>query len=599
MAAKDSKDSRDFSSRIAKKKGHSKTSASMKDTKPRKKRSKGPAKPENLASPLKAEGVLDPQLCQSVPASGQRIRRLSSFQTRSLTKDYDSQSELAEHLMGTPDQIRVSPFTGQGYHDHRHQAYIPRMREWHGSKSPQIPMTQTASTSGSMNQHPVQSYETDGESDYFQTFLRSPTRTAYPDPSEVTNMRPDFLLDSSSSVIKRDSTERDTRVLDVKDGRFEDVNSTHLSPVLKGVKWPGMSLFDSASLDAQRLRNQKKDESVLEQMEHNSAMVEQMERIYWPDGTLKKQRLITGNVDSSPPRETTPQPKLPKRKRTKADRAPLTNLGIDARAPGKKMRVVRAASGLPATQASELRKLSTKALAELEAPQSVYPRSAHMGYDPPSEDEYERQFTHGRPPVFRKKAFDIFNDQNTREGNTPSLPTTKANDSAFSQAVHSHRSSLYSESIGSPLHRAPMSGAGMRDTSHLRSRIGKSRVIARDENAENIAPVLDEYGRIEDEAAPVHAGRVTQRYVSVTGNQPPQFFSSMPPGMDFGGLMEPRYHGTTLNPLNPYLRQHRFLQNQARAAFSPKAAAYSAGSIGGSEHPDSRNLGGKAADAHT
>lgn len=88
-----------------------------------------------------------------------------------------------------------------------------------------------------------------------------------------------------------------------------------------------------------------------------------------------------------------------------------------------------------------------------------------------------------------------------------------------------------------------------------------------DEDSENIEPILDCEGRIDDEAAPTVTERLTQRYFSVAGNQPPQFFSSMPPGMDFGGSMEPRYRGTALNPLNPYLRQEHFLPRHDQASF--------------------------------
>ena len=53
-------------------------------------------------------------------------------------------------------------------------------------------------------------------------------------------------------------------------------------------------------------------------------------------------------------------------------------------------------------------------------------------------------------------------------------------------------------------------------------------------------------------------GTVTQRYFSVTGNEEPQFFSTMPPQMEFGGMAGPKYRGATLNPLNRYLQQARF-----------------------------------------
>lgn len=50
--------------------------------------------------------------------------------------------------------------------------------------------------------------------------------------------------------------------------------------ILKGVIWPGMGLFDSASEDQRRRRNQRKDKSVLENMEISSQTVSRNEVVY-------------------------------------------------------------------------------------------------------------------------------------------------------------------------------------------------------------------------------------------------------------------------------------------------------------------------------
>ncbi|OCK82732.1 hypothetical protein K432DRAFT_402615 [Lepidopterella palustris CBS 459.81] len=79
---------------------------------------------------------------------------------------------------------------------------------------------------------------------------------------------------------------------------------------LKGVYWPGMDIFDSATPEMRRKRNQKKDVSVVEQLELNSQEVEPTELIFTPLGSFKKQRRISGSVydDSSPVKlETTPK----------------------------------------------------------------------------------------------------------------------------------------------------------------------------------------------------------------------------------------------------------------------------------------------------
>jgi hypothetical protein len=67
------------------------------------------------------------------------------------------------------------------------------------------------------------------------------------------------------------------------------------STKLKGVYWPGMDLFDSATLEMRRKRNQKKDVSVVAQLELNSQEVEAMELIFTPQGSFKRQRRISNS----------------------------------------------------------------------------------------------------------------------------------------------------------------------------------------------------------------------------------------------------------------------------------------------------------------
>jgi hypothetical protein len=65
------------------------------------------------------------------------------------------------------------------------------------------------------------------------------------------------------------------------------------STKLKGVYWPGMDIFDSATPEMRRKRNQKKDSSVVEQLELNSQEVEATELIFTPTGTYKRKRRIS------------------------------------------------------------------------------------------------------------------------------------------------------------------------------------------------------------------------------------------------------------------------------------------------------------------
>lgn len=70
---------------------------------------------------------------------------------------------------------------------------------------------------------------------------------------------------------------------------------------LKGILWPGMDLFDSATIEMKRKRNQKKDGSVLAQMILSSAIVEPTEWVFNADGEFHKMRSIFGDsTDTSP-----------------------------------------------------------------------------------------------------------------------------------------------------------------------------------------------------------------------------------------------------------------------------------------------------------
>ncbi|APA09036.1 hypothetical protein SS1G_02908 [Sclerotinia sclerotiorum 1980 UF-70] len=78
------------------------------------------------------------------------------------------------------------------------------------------------------------------------------------------------------------------------------------SAKLKGVFWPGMDLFDSATAEMKRMRNQRKDGSILELMMAASAEVQPTEISYHPDGAFRTSRNIFGplSTETSPKRRT-------------------------------------------------------------------------------------------------------------------------------------------------------------------------------------------------------------------------------------------------------------------------------------------------------
>ncbi|KAL6708672.1 hypothetical protein ACN47E_002368 [Coniothyrium glycines] len=78
-----------------------------------------------------------------------------------------------------------------------------------------------------------------------------------------------------------------------EDPAVHDPMAVSESTKLKGVYWPGMDIFDSATPEMRRKRNQKKDSSVVEQLELNSLEVEATELIFTPQGSFKRQRRIS------------------------------------------------------------------------------------------------------------------------------------------------------------------------------------------------------------------------------------------------------------------------------------------------------------------
>ena len=104
---------------------------------------------------------------------------------------------------------------------------------------------------------------------------------------------------------------------------------------LKGVIWPGMDLFDSATVEMKRKRNQKKDHSVLENLMANSQVIEPTESIFDGEGfELRRERYVTGNPneddglsplpgEQSPGSDSTASPKPKKKRAPRKPRAPL------------------------------------------------------------------------------------------------------------------------------------------------------------------------------------------------------------------------------------------------------------------------------------
>ena len=492
----------------------------------------------NTPSPTKVEGVIDPQL---------------------------SQLHLAK-----PAHPHASTLFQNIQHDTaaKHRAHVPRMSALHNA-SPSAQEDALHISPGASNP-PQLDYgsecNTNDDND-FSEFIHSPS--TYPDPTEC------GTLPVPVSPFKQE--QQNVALEFSRDPSSATEETGHIqSPVLKGVKWPGMSLFDSASLEAQRLRNQKKNDSVLERMQIDSAAVEQVERIYWPGGSLKKERLITGNVESSPPRDLTPPPVPAKRQCTKANKLVLRDLSTNGCKVGKNPRQRKTAPRVSGSQASNLQQLSGKALATLDESNFFCPQSTTVNSIPMDEEDSERPWTPGATPSVPRRDFVIYNDNLDHLEDYQKKAASKVTKIPNPQTAHGHHV-LHSCSTHRRVPLATRQSSSGRQISaqpdrpphdSLSPRFGEKYLAALAENRENVQPILDAEGRVDDSAGPSFQQRITQRYFSVTGNQAPQYFSTLPPHIEFGGgLVEPKYYGTTLNPLNVHLHSQQFPPYTAQTHF--------------------------------
>lgn len=88
------------------------------------------------------------------------------------------------------------------------------------------------------------------------------------------------------------------------------------SPKLKGMQWPSMALFDAATEELKRKRNQRKDVSVVEMLERNAAQVQPTETVHSVLGNVLKHRHMDDMENDSPVEgeEIIVEPTLKKRK---------------------------------------------------------------------------------------------------------------------------------------------------------------------------------------------------------------------------------------------------------------------------------------------
>ncbi|KAL8805719.1 MAG: hypothetical protein Q9200_005310 [Gallowayella weberi] len=399
----------------------------------------------------------------------------------------------------------------------------------------------------------------------------------------------------------------------LEEAEMEDVGIPR-TPELKGICYPGMSLFDAASAEAQKKRNQRKNDTILAQIQQESLEVECNEYIYWPDGSLKMCRFITGDVQSSPYKDDTPPPPPPKRRRGRKPKSPKERMNQKTL---KNVEDSHATDIQPAYSARYRTSLTD--LSDLMTAPAVYD-SVSPPFGHPSlgtkEGNGEWPLNKDEPVAGSRQPFPVFLDQKTavagpigdpvKPHRNPLKPVMSQHNPRFADDAymewlmstdHSPTSQQQTGTIGDRfLSRFPKSRAGTSgrpilgaSQSQPNIKLGNKRMynLLMDESNErqvcdptttaSIGPQRLQTGHILSTSHAVSAVRTekenlpppengdqvgdsmtqednpsgSQRYFMTKGNQGPQISAMLPPEMAFAGMRTPPVYQSSLNPLNP------------------------------------------------
>lgn len=490
-----------------------------------------------------------------------------------------------------------------------HRAYVPTMRQRSISSPSRKDSYDTPKTSRTSHSRLPPNLDTESDSDHDELRFWSPAKTSYPDPTALPSLASVKLSDSLSTPNKKNLRNQRIEKISGEATCAFPQGALMQSPKLKGTHYPGMSLFDSASLEAQRKRNQKKNTSIMAQMEANSVEVEPLERIFWPEGTLKKERIITGMVESSPIKEDSPRPK---RQRPVFKRVPLDNLSANEPRQVGRRRGRKPAPRMETSNDTDLDDISKRAIAMLDF-SSADLATSHFKPGTIEEQDVEWELSMGNPGRGGKHDFIVFDDALDEQpscspqpyGHESRVAQYECISSAYSNAENANSKVFSNHNLGFtfassdqnlPSHatfynapssiRIPAMDWGYRSSINPRS-ISMT-------NKENIEPILDCRGRIDNTATHLGSEHSTQRYFSVSTTNPPEFFDFLPPQMEFGGLADSRFSGSSLNPLNANTQRqqnHNFKrQNNHVPSAEPKRRSKPYGSRGTTIRQDYKHL---------
>ncbi|KFY29704.1 hypothetical protein V494_08529 [Pseudogymnoascus sp. VKM F-4513 (FW-928)] len=180
---------------------------------------------------------------------------------------------------------------------------------------------------------------------------------------------------------------------------------------LKGVYWPGMDLFDSATAEMKRMRNQRKDGSILAQMRTTSREVEPNEIIYNTRGELQRVKdIYESSVEGSPVKsEKAPSPKKRRARKSKAaSDTPKSNIS-DSKKVVKNSKPKRPAAKRKSAPAAVVPTVVTGTEPDKKAPKQSVLRDMTNSLFTPSNDEDE-EFRLTVENMGKKRQLTIFKD---------------------------------------------------------------------------------------------------------------------------------------------------------------------------------------------
>ncbi|KAL8719728.1 MAG: hypothetical protein Q9225_003298 [Loekoesia sp. 1 TL-2023] len=462
-----------------------------------------------------------------------------------------------------------------------YRAPVPRMRTFYTS------ISKPASTTESQNQLLApsltladtegQSGGSDTESDQDYLVGQSPVKPLYPElpaaePLPASAQRKSGLLSNRPATGGR--SKRGQR--NQEDDLATEEDFIPKTPELKGTYYPGMSLFDSANPDAQRKRNQRKNDSLIAQIERESLGVECNEYIYWPDGSLKMCRFITGDVQSSPPKEDTPPP-LPKRRRGRKPKGAdgAVNKGRPQRAKE---------SRIPQKEDSFAVKRETSLSQKLERPDQspamastfsrAFGRASTRPWIEAEEDEWLLNM--GKPVLSHRRYTPLSLEEDvgaTNQDGDPIRPIPNPLRSGLKEQGYESGEYSYANELWSNANASKSTSFSDKTSTSLA--LSTSDLILRPSTRrttfdsqtpysfaelekENIPPPEWDYKKASKKMfnQGVHA-QTNHRYTISKGGRDPQISHILPAEMAFAGMATPPVYRISLNPLNPnaHLRQ--------------------------------------------